>query len=293
MSSILKALRKLEEEKAAMGEGRTDLARDILKRSAPRRNSASSLALKVVFFLLLSIGLVVILWLLIGSSETDPTATLTSPPARPAAVEPVRKIPIIVPPAPEPNQAQAQPRTENPPSTETVPPAERPVSEPKVAEVKIEPVVIPLPPATKREAVEQSAASKVARSAPTIAVPEIPVVKVVPVAPPFVPDSTLQPAPETTPVAVPSSEAISPLAEPSPAAASPEVVPASLPVLTVTAVAYRPKPEERLAVVNDLPVMEGTSIDGVQIVEILPEGVRFSWQGQEFVLPVTGPKTLD
>jgi len=43
-------------------------------------------------------------------------------------------------------------------------------------------------------------------------------------------------------------------------------------------------------VINDLPVMEGTDIDGARVEEILVDRVRFSFQGVRFnkFLPASG-----
>ncbi|WP_303721812.1 general secretion pathway protein GspB [Malonomonas rubra] len=55
-----------------------------------------------------------------------------------------------------------------------------------------------------------------------------------------------------------------------------------IPPLRVDEIVYHQDPGARLAVINDLPVMEGTEIDGAHIDEILPDGVRCSFQGLKF-----------
>ena len=50
----------------------------------------------------------------------------------------------------------------------------------------------------------------------------------------------------------------------------------------VSGIAYRTEREERLAVVNDLPVMEGTVVEGARVEEILADRVRFSSAGRSF-----------
>lgn len=64
--------------------------------------------------------------------------------------------------------------------------------------------------------------------------------------------------------------------------ASESVVQVDLPDLRIDEIVYHQDPGARLAVVNDLPVMEGTVIDGVRIEEILPGSVRCSYQGVQF-----------
>lgn len=265
MSSILKALRKLEDEKAALGEGRVDLARDILKRSAPVRNNSSALVLKIVFFGVLTIAVIAGGWLLL---------TPTAPSDVPSASETTQKPPVVVvekqPIIDAPSLRNAKPSMEKrsspqPPkattyrkeevitiaeSAEVIPSQSGTVKSEKIS------VVVPIEPEVKVAEIEKIAVSEPVKPEP-VASAEIP-------------------ANVSTPV-VPRIELT----------VTEQVFPAGVPALLVTAIAYKPAPGERLAVVNDLPVMEGTSIDGVQIVEILEDRVRFSWQEVEFILPLT------
>ncbi|MBE0599431.1 MAG: general secretion pathway protein GspB, partial [Desulfuromonadales bacterium] len=55
-----------------------------------------------------------------------------------------------------------------------------------------------------------------------------------------------------------------------------------LPDLVVSGIVYLDDPEARLAVVNDLPVMLGTTIEGATVVEILSDRVRFRRDGRFF-----------
>jgi general secretion pathway protein B len=52
------------------------------------------------------------------------------------------------------------------------------------------------------------------------------------------------------------------------------------PELKVSEIHYQYEVENRLAVVNDLPVMEGTVIDGARVDRILKDRVRFIFNGQ-------------
>ena len=146
MSSILKALRKLEEEKAALGEGGADLSRDILKRSAPQRSRGNLLILKFALGIVLSLALLALLWILLGSTEHIETVAI------PAVVETADSH-QKAPPAPAPQAVQEQPVVERQSLSELVPPqkalTEEPikvmttaVDDPKIVEVEIEPVVI-------------------------------------------------------------------------------------------------------------------------------------------------------
>lgn len=70
-------------------------------------------------------------------------------------------------------------------------------------------------------------------------------------------------------------------AAPASAAKSTEAVPAAE-QLQVSGIVYQEDPHGRMAVVNDLPVMEGTAIAGAVVEEILPDRVRFSRDGTSF-----------
>jgi len=304
MSSILKALRKLEDEKAAIGEGRVDLARDILKRSAPQRKSDNALGPKVLFFSVLLVGCVFVLWLLLGSPEPEATLSAKSTPPKPVAAPaaPVRKIPIVVPPVTTPTLMSSQAETDKQ-LVAAEPPVAASVSEPEVVEVEIEQPAIPLPqPTTAVAEVEKKAVTETASPEPVIAAPAplepdktpasaesepgmIPV-RSAPISPSDPePESAKASSIKMTPAAVAAAPAEPP--QPAPEEFGPvAILPADLPPLSVSAIAYRQTPGERLAVVNDLPVMEGTSIGDVQILEIMTDGVQFSWNGKEFFLPV-------
>ncbi|WP_305040998.1 hypothetical protein [Geoalkalibacter sp.] len=58
------------------------------------------------------------------------------------------------------------------------------------------------------------------------------------------------------------------------------VLAATFPELRVSEIHYQYDVKNRLAVVNDLPVMEGTIIEGVKVDRILPDRVRFALNGQ-------------
>lgn len=58
--------------------------------------------------------------------------------------------------------------------------------------------------------------------------------------------------------------------------------------LFVSGIAYQDDSEARLAVVNDLPVMEGTAVDGATVMEIRPDRVLFSRNGETFEVPIDG-----
>jgi general secretion pathway protein B len=69
--------------------------------------------------------------------------------------------------------------------------------------------------------------------------------------------------------------------------AEPEALrPDGLPFLKLTGIAYREKSTERMAIINDLPVMQGTAIEGAQLVEILQDEVILKWKEKTFRLKI-------
>ncbi|ORJ63599.1 general secretion pathway protein GspB [Geothermobacter hydrogeniphilus] len=59
------------------------------------------------------------------------------------------------------------------------------------------------------------------------------------------------------------------------------------PRLVVSGIAYQSNAENRMAVVNDLPVLAGTTVAGVEVVEILPDKVVFRFKGKQFSVPLS------
>lgn len=179
MSSILKALRKVEDENAAMGGGSVDLAHDILKRNyAKPQTNRWPIAVLLGCFGLIMVGAGV--WLWSSGSESQPQVikeqkALLQLPAEVSAV------------------AEGEERS----------------SPLQLGVQRIEALAIESPPAVSEAPVE-------------------------------------------------------------------------IPPLRVDEIVYHQDPDARLAVVNDLPVMEGTEIDGVRIEEIFSDGVRCLYQGVQF-----------
>ena len=199
MSSILKALRKLEEEKAAVGEGNVDIAHDILKGSAsrPTRSLLWPLVSLVLFTLVIGAGLYI--WSVLP--QRAPVSGQTA--ALPAPVSVETRKPVRLP-------APVTPRVETP--------------------------AVVQPPA---------------------------------------PDQPKNSAPVTVsaPAAAPSKP---PVVQAEASAFDAE----GLPFLILTGIAYRENPAERIAIINDLPVMQGTAIEGAEVVEILADRVILKWKGK-------------
>jgi general secretion pathway protein B len=214
MSSILKALRKLESDKSALGEGSVDLSRDILKRSYQQQTANSPTAWYLLFGILLSGVLVAaFFWPTATVENSIPATTELLNPSIPT----VKNLdPVILPKAE---------------SNTPVVVAERQTVKAVSKEVPLSPVKVPHKLPTKAAELKTSKSSQ----------------RVFPTAPLVIPD------------------------------------------LRVEEIAYQQQPSARLAVINDLPVMEGTDIEGAHVMEILPDRVRFSYQGvlfDKFTLPV-------
>ncbi len=198
MSSILRALRKVEDEKAALGEGGVDLAHDILKRNYAQPKQTNWLLVGGAFVLLL-VGIGLGWWLLprpVPVTESGPVVRVERETA-----------PLSVTAAP---------------ATELT--ATKPVPQPTVV------------------------------SPPLNIAPLLPTEKVV-----------LEP-----PVAEQSVEK------------TPVITEIELPALVIEEIVFHQDPASRLVIINELPVMVGTDIEGVRVEEILPDRVKFSYQGQRF-----------
>ena len=213
MSSILKALRKLEEEKSRSREGTPDIARDILKRG-PRRKAFPWMTFASVAVLVLVFALTG--YILMGKSEFQ------EPPQTQAIHE--------MPPAQSPAPAVSSSEQKNPLQAVSAP-------APPTAAARKTPTKIPAGPALSAE-------------------------------------------PKATPEPVKTA--------PAPRPAAKETVD-PLPALTLTGIAFQEDRESRLAVINDLPVMEGTVIAGARVVEISEDRVRFNYSGRSFDVLLDGP----
>lgn len=191
MSSILKALRKLEEDKVAMGEERVDIARDILKRSAQRPKARNLWPPVFLILLMCVIGTLIYFFL-----DQDGFSEL---------------------------------RTE---SIE--------IRGAKQADISTINVV-------KKRSPDLVAAQKTSEKSGSAAL--------------------------DTPVDKKTEEPLVLRSDGSP-------------FIQLSGIAYRQNPQERIAIVNDLPVMQGTMIEGVKVVKILPRQVVFEWKDQTFTLEI-------
>jgi general secretion pathway protein B len=218
MSSILKALKRLEEDKAERSDVPVDIGRDILRQPRRQRRSTALPALSLA----VAGGLVVVgLLLMLNLWKSVKTPGFTT------KIEPA----VGAPPAT--------------PQQSAVAPSDRlsDYREPEVVEVRM--------------------------AAPPAAIANKPPVT-----------STSRPAEHPTEAAAPAKTPD--LAPPAKPAAPAVVQQEARPHLVVSGIVYQPDRQARLAVVNDLPVMEGTVIEGARVEEILADRVRFAWEGGTF-----------
>lgn len=212
MSSILKALKRLEEEKADRLESPVDIARDILRhRRQPRRALPGGLLGLVGGAVLLGAGfLALYTW-------------------RSAAAPPKAAAPVVV------AQSPSAPTTV--PETSGTLPRSAALVEPEIVEVRMAPAAPAAPSTPLPRSTESQTKS-----------PPLPKVGTPPA----------KSGPQKT------------------------VKAPILPKLAVSGIAFQPEREARLAIVNDLPVMEGTAIEGAEVEEIMEDRVRFRFSGHSF-----------
>jgi hypothetical protein len=60
----------------------------------------------------------------------------------------------------------------------------------------------------------------------------------------------------------------------------------SPPQLKISGIMWHDEPSQRRAVINGVFTNEGSTIEGVEVVEILPTRVRFLYQGRPFEISI-------
>lgn len=299
MSSILKALKKLENERQQPPLGQSPLSREVfdgISRAEVTSRSRSPLPLIVLALLLAGGGLGV--WLM---RQTPPPERHIVADARTPVPVPVpsdSKVPLpsfFAPIAPalvveEPVVPLSPKLAESLPS---VPPAE---TFAPVAELSTPTVVAPPTPSPVKEPVAKVA---VTATAPAVAPPKetvssgkISPAKSVVVS---VPDGKIKPEkpivaqiPAKSPVRSTSTPVA--VASRTPGWALPGAEKAVPPELRVSEIHYKPAAQERLAVVNDLPVLEGVDIDGARVDRIFKDRIRFVFNGRYLEVKVAAPQ---
>jgi len=210
MSSILKALKKLEQEKIRREDGSLDIARDILKSHPRKKSSPWKGPVIAIGITLLTAGLI----LLYSSTQNEQS------------------------------------------KDETLKHTDRPV-------------------VLTDNTVTDSAETKAVTPSPLKNIPDN--TKVVQTKPTT--DLTA-----TLPVDNKTTEASSSSPPQKKTEADETII--SIPQLVISGIAYQEDRTASLAIVNELPVMEGTFVEGALVEQILPDKVRFAYQGRKFEIPL-------
>ncbi len=266
MSSILKALKKLEDEKNAKQGQRVDITRDIF--GAAQQADSNSRRPFIVGGIVGSIVLGVIAVIFI----TRQGGRVTPPP------EPTETQLNVTPPVPS---STVEPRTTLPLQRQEMPPA---ASKPT-----------PSPTAMALERSKKLAAKPIVQ----LSTPTKPVTAKSQLSPAVVADSTQHPTksralplPQTPTIStnhpvISSLPPIVPLVKPNIVTTTPPaIVSNNPPKIMVSGIAYNKDAADRLAVINGTPTGEGKTINGVTIEEIMPDKVRFSYGKNSFEVPV-------
>ncbi|PLX95247.1 MAG: hypothetical protein C0621_04215, partial [Desulfuromonas sp.] len=261
MSSILKALRKLEEEKSRQQPGGGDIGHSILRGGTRRQVGSSALLWGGVGGVLLIVALGLGWWLggRTNSEVTTPVPVALSEKVSEATAEPEKRVA----------------RVEEMSSAVVAPVA-------KVATVAV------MRHQRDAEVVEEAMPDEVVVDQAVVASSLAPVPQ---------PKMAVEPVAEVTQEAplvsqpalsteLPEAQVVEPtVSEGAGVVTTREVEAVVWPDLTIAAIAYTDDPEGRLAVVNDLPVMQGTEIDGVLVEMIGEDEVTFLYGGESRRIP--------
>jgi hypothetical protein len=247
MSSILKALRKIEEEKRVANHAAPDLRMDqgnSVKKPWPFFQLAAGVAVGAVCVGLLSF------WF---SAEVPVVVSL--PVQQPVAVEVEGN--LVIPPVVVAKEEVLEPSSEKPQTVSL----QEPIIEPVAETVKVREVIMPVEamPVISMQAEPKKQQPKIVpeRKAP---LPEVVVSEGV-----------------TTNIAKTSI--------PEPVVVNPKMLPEGV-LLKVSETFYHDDPANSMAVVNDLPVMIGTFVDSAVVQEIHSDKVVFKINAQTYDVPV-------
>ncbi len=298
MSSILKALKKLENERHKPPVGQSPLSREIfegMSRAEVSSRSRSPLLLVLIALLLAGSGLAV--WLVRQNLPAEqrivehvqtpvpmPSGSKRSLPRFFSPLEPIKAPkPPVVPLSHELAESfpSVPPKESSAPVPEALPPA---VVKSSVPQLRTKEPVAKAVTTAKAPVVEppQEAVSSVGKSSVRNAPLATPVVKAKPARP------VVRQLPFPTPVRTTSAPVA--IASRTPGWILPGAEKALPPELRVSEIHYKPAAQDRLAVVNDLPVLEGVDIDGARVDRIFKDRIRFVCNGRYLEVKVAAPQ---
>jgi hypothetical protein len=247
MSSIIKALKKLEEEKDAKLGRKAGRGDAIL--SGPALQARRTLWLVAALAGTAGLALGLILILLPGRSSTPPPPALQTTASGPP--QPAPALPLTVPTPATPAAATApSPRSEPPATAVTTPAGERPSM--TRATTPAPTVLRNTPPAELRRQQRKPL--------------------------PLDYPATEQP----TPPANASGRPVSPEFPAAPAPSTPPAATAARPTLNVSGIAWQKDASSRLAIINGTPTGIGGHVEGAVVEDIQPDRVRFSYNRESF-----------
>jgi general secretion pathway protein B len=302
MSLILDALRKLDREKASRHKGGPNIASEILRPDSPRaQNRTYRYVVAFSVTALVAAGLTYSLVVGVGfrGKSLPPASSVSPAPGQPAVAVPaesglaskpssstvpsspvLRKQATAVPPQPSPAAKPSSPATGGPPAASQ---QAKSVSPPATAEEKPSlPVSAPSPAPRQQVAPvpPPGEPARDARSEPTRT-------------PPKVSGSAVSKTPAASPaekrpsqIAVPQAGGVARGEARKPGVQAADDSSSSPPPLKITGIVWNEEPSKRRAVINGSFLTEGSMIEGVKVVEILPTQVRFLYKGQAFQITV-------
>ena len=267
MSSILKALKKLEEEKAAGRSGDVDITRDIL-RDGGRIGRHDNWLVPLLIGLLVLVGGAA-LYALLGTGGARPA--VGSAPARTQGVARAKNPLSSAVLSAKGRTARVSREVAGPGRA-----AARPTAVAGATTAGL--VVTEKVPAQDVPAVAAAAGEKASGQRP-VAPPALkrPAVKSAPGVLSSAGTASLPPRSLTAPAKSPAQRAGRAKTTSS---GGQNRQPAAFPALQLTEILFQKNQAARMAVVNDLPVMEGTKIAGATVLRIFPDHVRFRFKGR-------------
>ncbi len=305
MSSILKALKKIEKEKGPQQSGTSPIAREILTEiSRPHKRVRSHSRLPLILLVLLAGGVLGGV-LLMQDAEIPPSQTVLHNDDIAPVAEPVVPVVSVVPPVITieppavsidlPGVAVETPDSMPIPVVEAaaeIAPAAGPDTQKEIVLTTREATEALKDTATSLRDTAAALKNKViisTKAADNLSIIDSnKAVSALANQSPIVPVAVAQPRPATSVRSVSASVQV-PVSS---AARTPgwylsQAETQVMPELKVSEIHWRPVAKERLAVVNDLPVLEGVDIEGARVDRIFKDRIRFVVNGRYLEVKVS------
>ena len=285
MSLILDALRKLDREKSSRRKGVPNIASEILRPDSSRERE--KVLRYVIAFSLTAVVAAGLTYAVVAGIGMKGKPLPPEAPASAGLNQPAATVPADSGSAPQPPALS--------PVSPPVLKKQAAVQPPAAAPARPSPPVTvssPEPPKTT-EPVPRTAAAAAKPSPPASLSPPAPPQQAAPVSPPVEPAREARGEPPRSPARAAETAASAPQqAETSrgdarkPGGQASEEGSSSPPPLKITGIVWNEDPASRRAVINGAFLKEGSVIEGVKVVEILPTQVRFQYKDQTFQITV-------